>query len=166
MNIKKQLVFPYKINLQALKGSSQEELLAELTIAARNLDALMLELEYQRGRIAELEEKLAAIHANKQELMFLEGYHAHWTNLQVIRYILNYRKKAMSTPEIEADFIFLNTDRQTNLKDSYKAVANCIYQATIKNLIKRVNFPGAKGYFYALPEWLDENNVLKKRFWK
>ncbi|QTE38317.1 hypothetical protein J3L18_04360 [Mucilaginibacter gossypii] len=61
-------------------------------------------------------------------------------------------------------------DEQTNLADpkirnNYMTGLSIALKNLVENgILKKISRPGIRGFYYGLPEWFDENNVVKAQY--
>jgi hypothetical protein len=139
-------VIPIANAITAPKEYTVAELLSLTQDLIRNNEAL-------KNEIIDLRNQL------KQKEGLPEGYNTKWTWIAKIVFLLKHENKPLRATEmIELFSQFEETF--ANRKNKIKLLSAYLVKAQQYQKILSLNSKGVRGFYYFLPEWVDENGVL------
>jgi hypothetical protein len=148
--------------LKAFQLMTKEELLRKISVQEKEIQELRTLLKESCHQNSFLLGKL-----DRQDIktnLFLE-YSQRWSWINKIIYIL----RELDKPSTSSDIVNLMLEFDEDLRFTYEKVKYLSPHFTKASKYGRIiqhKIKGIKGYYYILPDWIDENNILREGYKK
>lgn len=94
-----------------------------------------------------------------------EQYRQEWSYPTKVVYLLTVKNTPLTSIQIH-DLLMEVDDNFSHGKDPRHKINTYLYLSRKSGRIKGIKLPGIKGYFFALPEWVQENERLREEYTK
>lgn len=92
-------------------------------------------------------------------------YKQEWSYPTKVVYLLTLKNTPLTSTQIY-DLLTEIDDNFSHGKDPRHKINTYLYLGRKSGRIKGIKMPGIKGYFFALPQWLQENGILQEDYSK
>ena len=159
-----------KINNTKLLEKSKEELVALINkrdAELSQLKELISEKLKEMVLLAETNKKLSqSIQLHNENQKKSSGYNKNWTWVGKIIFALKENDRPMLSPEIISFVEQFDPNSTSHWNEKTKSLSAHLTKAAKYGRIKQYKIKGILGYFYVLPEWMNEAGILKEQYKK
>lgn len=138
-----------KETIKEFAGWSEKDLIAHIIELRETVNTLQKEAKHKGAAIS--------------EATIASQFDKAWSVATKIVFILHLLNKPLLSSEVYKKLIGLDKSFK-DFSSSKTVLSNYLTRSVKSGRIKKVKLPGIKTHYFVLPEWLNENGILKEEY--
>ena len=137
------------------------ELVNELKANEKTIEANELLMQKKDDELQRLKKKIDLFYNHSYSEIKYTGYDPAWLYIDKICFVIERTKKPLNSNQIVELLIKIEPDLSQRLSDPFNSITKSIYNAVKLSRLLRHQKTGNYGYTYILPNWVNEEGILK-----
>lgn len=136
--------------MKEFAGWSEQDLISHILELRERVNSLQKETKHKEATVSKPE-------------MAESQFNQAWSVATKIVFILHLLNKPLLSSEVYKKLIGLDKSFK-DFSSSKTVLSNYLTRSVKSGRIKKVKLPGIKTHYFVLPEWLNENGILKEEY--